>query len=68
MQRYISKAGESTIATSCPCGNITNLINKRSVKKKAITPITMTAVFFLLDIAGVERMSAKKAIMIMDVP
>lgn len=68
MQRYISKTGESSSEIGCLCGNKTNCTNNKSVRKNAIAPIAMTTTFFLLEIEGVERIRAKKAIMVTDEP
>ena len=68
MLRYSSKAGESPFEGGCPWGNKMNCTNNKSVKKKLISPIAIITAFFLAAMLGVARISAKKAIMVMDEP
>ena len=68
MQRYISKAGESSFKTGCPLGNITYWTKIKSVMKNAKTPIVMIIAFFPMAVWGVERMSAINAVIIIEEP
>jgi len=68
MQRYISKRGESSVATGCPLGKITYCTKRRSIRKNAVMPIRIVPIFFSRGIPGVAKVSERKAMMVMEKP